>query len=324
MSDSFADLWNSSAPSKPVAQKLGSIQSQQSQTTSNRRPQNDLFAQLSSAGSGPPSRTTTPSYTAPTSSKPPTNSKPSSSDAFSSLFSADSGFSSKSSQNMTIAERAAEADRRKHEQFLKNQGQQVQSGMKIDDAWAGLDSLGEGKTTVSATSSELGDDWAFGPSTATTTIIPKSVSTKTANDDDWGLGDLSSGTAPAKTKPQASGSLWDMNDFASSSPLPSQTRSPPNRRPDSPSNDFDFGGREDQDSDLLGDFGSGSRATVATTSGEDDILGALSRPVDEIQKEKEHERERRLEREVCLLHAFAPTLPTLFAYLFTLSLLLLN
>ncbi|THV07683.1 hypothetical protein K435DRAFT_959749 [Dendrothele bispora CBS 962.96] len=314
MSDSFADLWSSTAPSKPTApQKLGSIQSQQPQSATNRRPQNDLFAQLSST-SGPPSRTMTPSYTASTSPKPPTLN--SSGDAFASLFSSDSGLSGKSSQNMTIAERAAEADRKRREQFLKSQNQQVQSsGSKANDAWAGLDSLGGGfggKTSIQATSS-LDDDWGLGSSTTVSTNPAKSVSANPANGDDSGLeGFSSSKPTPPQLKAQASsgGSFWDMDEFTSS-PIPPQRRSPPGRKPDTPSNDFDFGSREDQD-DLLGDFGSLPRETKATataTPSEDDILGALSRPVDELQKERERirrEKEREREREAALSTRSSP------------------
>ncbi|KAF5375083.1 hypothetical protein D9758_000377 [Tetrapyrgos nigripes] len=285
MSDSFADLWNSTAPSKPTApQKLGSIQP----TLKPRPPQNDLFSQLSSAGSGPPSRTMTPSHSSPAP-KASATAKSSSGDAFSSLFSPGSGFSSKSTENMTMAQRAEEAERRRREQLLRNQNQQVQS--RNNDAWSGLDSLGGlGATGGKPDTTTLDDDWGFGSATsasATSTTKP-SIPTNHDNDDDWGLGEFSSSKmAPSVTQPQKGGSLWDLDDFTSSALTQSR------RKPDSPSRDFDFGNREDND-DLLSGFGSSatntSRKYVKSTSEEDDILGALSRPVDEIQKEREREQ----------------------------------
>lgn len=205
MSDSFADLWNSTPQKKP--QTLSSLSQQQStQQQQRNRPQGgqDLFALLSStstasnaARSSPSLRSYTPSSN--TSTPPPPSSlqqqqrqqqsqaPKSTGDAFSDLFSS----SSSSNQNLTIAQRSELADKQRKEAILERQKQQE----KERSAWAGLDSLGIGggstglgltPTTTSATASK--------PGNAAQGLVVD-------HDDDWGLGDF--GSKPSTTLPSS-------------------------------------------------------------------------------------------------------------------------
>ncbi|KAJ6584610.1 hypothetical protein B0H19DRAFT_1368153 [Mycena capillaripes] len=254
MSDSFADLWNTTAP-KPTPQKLGSPSPQLNNAV--RRPQNDVFSMLSSASTPNNSRPITPS-TRPAAQQKPVQSSGAGGDAFSSLLSGTLSSNGNGMANMTIAERAKRAE---IERLRKASTPQPAS--TTISAWDGLDSLAAGpsssssKTTTSA--ALLDDDWGF--ASAPVPAPAKSPAPKPQPaallDDDWGLG-LASGTPettiPKSTsQPPKSQALWDhLDNFASSKP------SPPARYA-SPTADFDFGDREDQTAgdefDLLGDLG---------------------------------------------------------------------
>lgn len=281
MSDSFADLWNSTAPTKPTPppQKLGSI-SQQSSHLGVRRPQNDVFSMLSSAGSSAPnSRPITPSMS---SAKPAATAKSArSGDAFSTLLAGSIGAQSNNSANMTIAERAAKVERERREMLLRSQ--QNAAKAPTMSAWDGLDTLAQRsspaslKPSTASTSNLVDDDWGFGAAAAASTsnAAPKAkpVSAPTVDDDDWGLGDFASAPStskPAKAPPPArqasakSQAIWDLDEF---SEVASDTPPPRARqRSDSPGEDFDFGNRED-------------RLLDNDENDEDDILGVLSKPV---------------------------------------------
>lgn len=263
MADSFADLWKSSAP---PPRKLG-----QPQPQSARRPQQDVFSLLASA---PSSRPLTP-QTNPQKSMPPpkpTATKNNGGDAFSSLLAGPLGSKSNNTANMTIAERAAQAEKERRENLARHQ----QNVQLHNSAWDGLDTLASGSGSGSRASASATldvDDWGFGSTLATTTTT-KSPSVPIApEEDDWGLGDFASTSAkpvstPAPetlTKPSKSQAIWDLDDFASPSP-PLRSKTP---------GDFDFGDREDGNG-LLDD----------DSQDEDDILGALSKPVDASAKKQ--------------------------------------
>ncbi|KAF9048126.1 hypothetical protein BDZ89DRAFT_1099198 [Hymenopellis radicata] len=257
MSDSFADLWNSTVPTPSTKpQTLGSISRPPATNGTGYRP-NDAFSMLSSAGSSskPATRSVTPASIPKSNGPSPKPYTTSSGDAFSGLLSG--AISAKPTSQMTIAERAAQAEKERREAALK-----AQAVPKTSSAWDGLDTLSGGSLLPSspppprASSSTpsrpkpatvIDDDWGLGG-------FGKPTPASVAADDDWGLGGLDS--KPTATPAHDDGwgmdqlpsarsrNLWDMDDFSNK---------PPSRKPDSPSNDFDFGGREDDD-DILGDL----------------------------------------------------------------------
>ncbi|TFK33258.1 hypothetical protein BDQ12DRAFT_658124 [Crucibulum laeve] len=286
MSDSFADLWSSSAPAKP-AQKLGSIIPSVTSNAAPRRPQNDVFSMLSSAASSAPnSRPITPSMAALSQPKAapskPGSKTVSGGDAFGDLLGS-SLAGGTNGVNMTIAERAAQAEKQRLEQMQRRQ----QEVKKQASAWDGLDTLGISNAKPSSSSSSaMDDDWGFGSSLAAPASKPTPQRTPpppvVAVDDDWGLSEFSTAPIPQSQPPPSrstsqtskSPSLWDLDEF-SSPPSAARSPSPPipaKRRPDSPG-DFDFGDREDGDGLL-----------DSNSQDEDDILGVLSKPVDAIPK----------------------------------------
>ncbi|KAF5360624.1 hypothetical protein D9756_004614 [Leucocoprinus leucothites] len=320
MSDSFADLWNTTTSQKKP-QTLSSLTQQQPSTQQGqRRPQGgqDIFALLSStsssstptstanvARSSPSLRSSTPSSTF-TSTPPPSRPQQQqqqqrpSADAFSDLFSSSA---SSSRQNLTIAQKAALADKERKEAILAHQRQQE----KEKTAWAGLDSLGLGgnveltpKTTngsksipasASKGSVDEEDDWGlgdFGKPSATTSSQDKTNTQSAApenNTDDWNFDSFSaSQTQPVKsttnsnnktTKTSSGGGLWDLDEFTSpSASTPAIQPQTQRARADSPSDDFNFGDREDG---LLNDDngdefdGGGQRA-------DDDFMSVFDKP----------------------------------------------
>ncbi|KAK0207123.1 hypothetical protein DFS33DRAFT_645891 [Desarmillaria ectypa] len=261
MSDSFADLWSSTVPStKPAPQKLGSYSSMSSQGT--RRAQNDVFSMLSSAGSSAPgSRSMTPASRTVSPPGPPPTSSASSEDAFSGLLSG--ALASKPASQMTIAERAAKAER---ERMEKLQQSQKIAPIQTSSAWDGLDSLGQKSSpaVVSTSQSFSNDDWGF--NTSTPGASKPAASAAAVDDDDWGLYDFGVSTKQSqKSSPKPATpaqNIWDMDS----------NEVPFRRGTDSPSNDFDFGEHEDE---LLG-FHAQSKVH------DDDILGELGRPADAV------------------------------------------
>jgi hypothetical protein len=283
MSDSFADLWNSAAPSKPTQatqpRTLGSIAPT---VQPQRRPQTDAFSMLA-ASSSASTRSTTPSYlsspplvkagsTGGTAAvggvKPVQKANSSSGDAFSDLFSGSSTASSNLA-NLTMAQRAALADKKRVEQ--QSQAQNRPAASKVADAWAGLDSLGTSGFSIGRTASTTPnpppaqDDWVFDSILTASPAPSVSKPQKAAkSDDDWGLDDFVSKPAPKQPPQTATQSLWDIADFSDgagrniTSPAANIGRS-------STPGSFDFGEREDG---LLDDH----------SGDEDDILGALGKP----------------------------------------------
>ena len=270
MADSFADLWNSSAPLKPSepARKLGASPAPPSGAP---RPKYDAFAMLTASGSSSSSsRSLTPSSKPAVVTQRPNGgaATTTSGDAFGDLLSG-SFASGSSSSKLTIAEKAAKA----RAQVV----QQPAPPLPNSTAWAGLDSLA-GATSLSSPQtsksklSGIDDDWPFDSSTSSTYV--ESASALKPSTDDWGLGDFVSRPKPsgeASPEPPSQGkSLWDL-DFTSSSKRDQgitssvQDFTPP--RSGTPG-DFDFGDREN--------------ALLDDDSGSDkDILGDLGRPIED-------------------------------------------
>ena len=259
MSDSFSDLWSSSAPVKPSqpARKLGASPAQSSGAP---RPKYDAFAMLAASTSKTPSpRSLTPSTSATAAQKSNGGAAPSTSgDAFGDLLSGSFGVHPNNA-NLSIAEQAARANTRAI--------QQPSIPPQNTSAWVGLDSLAGGASFSSSlqpkpTTPEVDDDWIFGSAPAP---VPNPPS------DDLGLEDFVSRPKPSgETPPSRStkaNSLWDLDDFNSVSDQDRRISSPASNLPPSRSDtpgDFDFGDRENA---LLDDSGS-----------DDDILGDLGKP----------------------------------------------
>ncbi|KAJ3787612.1 hypothetical protein GGU10DRAFT_308639 [Lentinula aff. detonsa] len=270
MSDSFADLWNSAAPpSEPSSKprKLGSplVQSNPSYT---RNTQNDLFSQLSSQGSSASnSRSATPSSAPSLLSQKNLTKYNSNGDAFSGLFAAGSSLAgNRSTANMTIAERAAQAEKERLQRSL----QQRQASSSTSSAWTGLDSLGSKTFVTSSTISPPApaeDDWGLGvPEVAR----PAASSSNSQVEDDWGLADFANSPAPSHTsttklKPSSAGAFWDMEELSA---LGSQSQS-------------------------IG-LGKGVEST-SSADHTDDILGDLSRPIEAIQRERHEKNQTAME-----------------------------
>lgn len=238
MADSFADLWSSPTPVQQP-RKLADLAAAQPQPTQPRKT-NDAFSLLA-----------TPTYTS-RSVSPAQNTAPkpakSNGDAFSGLLSG-TFTSNGNGANMTMAERAAKAEREKSVMLLKQQ----QAVKAQAAAWSGLDSLGSSPAPSSSSSQNHSDvDWIFDNPAPTTKPDTKVTTATHDGEDDWGLSDFVS--APAATRPSKSQSLWDEEPRRSGTP-----------------GDFDFGNREDK---LLGD----------DSNDEDDLLGMLAKPADKIPR----------------------------------------
>lgn len=257
MSDSFADLWSSSAPSNPTSSQI--LGAAKQRTTIPQRSQ-DAFSILSA--SQPTSRTHSPQVTGPTTQ--PRNPVPAGGarnvDAFSSLISGSLvDGRNNNTANMTMAERAAAAQRAKL--------QQAQAPPKVTaplpSAWDGLDSLARQSTPSRPSPSRSPQvDFDFSAFASSSTTAVKSP----VGDDDWSSSDFTAPQSQSTSQKKPAGTLWDLDDFDSSShsnpPIPPRSRTP---------GDFDFGDREDG---LLETRSDGSH---------DDILGDLARPVDAVK-----------------------------------------
>ncbi|KAF7299270.1 UBA domain-containing protein 7 [Mycena indigotica] len=260
MSDSFADLWNSSAPTKPAPppQKLGaSPQVNSYNNNASRRPQNDLFSMLSAASSPSSSRPITPNTRAQQQQTAKPVSHAGNGDAFSSLLGGSLN-GGNSQANMTMAQRA------QMQQVNAKTSSPVPS-TSSNSAWAGLDSLGSFASpppaaAKSGSSSMLDDDdWGF-MNTPVTAPSPAVAPSKTSSNDLLSGGGWNSSSPVPKKSPSPkpthkSMGMWDhIDDFSSP---PTKAASTPPTRYASPSTDFDFGDREDRtdDFDLLGDLG---------------------------------------------------------------------
>ncbi|KAI0076919.1 hypothetical protein K474DRAFT_1662302 [Panus rudis PR-1116 ss-1] len=312
MTDSFADLWNSTAPSttKPVAAppKLGqALSSAPGQNA--RKPTNDIFSMLATPStSNPATRSTTPLYTNVNASHSaraspilPSNTggrgsqtpiqKTSSAngggDAFSGLLSGTFSSSSANLANLTIAQRAALVEKQKSEKLLGSQRTSSAHPQQSHDAWAGLDSLAapsaslSSNATPSSSAQTQEDIWDFGLASAPKPSAPApavSQPTPTLDDDDFGLGEFTSKPAASQPMslsnepPSSQKDIWDFDEFSSPPVQASKTPRSPEpsiKRSNSPG-DFDFGDRE-------------GALLDGQSDDEDDILGDLTKPVDQIR-----------------------------------------
>ena len=289
MSDSFADLWNSTAPIKPTqptqARTLGSITPA---AQAPRRPTYDAFSALA-ASSSSSTRSNTPSYvSSPSLTKSGSTGgittvggvksmqKPSSGggDAFSDLLSGTIA-SNTNGANLTMAQKAAIANKQRLGQPTAIPSS-VGGNKAVDSAWAGLDALGISSFSASRTGSTspkpppAHDDWIFDSVQAPSSKPPPSKPEPAKDHDDWGLDDFVSKPAPTKPPQTKSHSLWDVDEFRSPSPASGRNASPaPQNGRSSTPGSFDFGDREDG---LLDDH----------SGDEDDILGALGKPVQSV------------------------------------------
>ncbi|KAG5722527.1 UBA domain-containing protein 7 [Termitomyces sp. T112] len=184
MSDSFADLWNSSAPpAKSVPrQKLGSL----STKNALKPAQPDVFLLLSSAGpSNSSSKSMSPVITGETSQRtttPATKSLSNSGgDAFSGLLSGSLTANTNDNTRMTMAERVAEAERQKSENLRRHE-ETIKT--PTSSVWEGLDSLAMTSTQPVPLSSSkskqvlLDDDWGLD-------AFASQVDMPTTEDGDW-------------------------------------------------------------------------------------------------------------------------------------------
>ncbi|KAI0758146.1 hypothetical protein C8Q74DRAFT_1452106 [Fomes fomentarius] len=280
MSDAFADLWNATGASKlaEAPRKLGAMAATPpSQAAATRKPQNDVFSMLAAAGSSSSitSRSTTPLGPVPPrliQQTPSGGTRAAGSrggDAFSGLLSGTFAAQSSSNANLTMAQRAALAEKDKLERVQK-----TQPSASASSAWAGLDALGGSSITTSAPTRNPLEDLgfsSFSSSPASARTPSKSLQPAPPPEDDWGLGDFSSPSAPAPaiatlSKPTPAYDLFGLDDFIPASTSGKSTAPTPQRSV-SPG-DFDFGNREDG---LLGN-----------QSDEDDILGDLGKPVEQL------------------------------------------
>ncbi|KAF7296558.1 UBA/TS-N domain protein [Mycena chlorophos] len=263
MSDSFADLWNSSAPTKPTPapQKLGAASATTSAANGARRPQNDLFSMLSAASSPSSSRPMTPQTRVQQQqqqqSPQPQLAASNGGDAFSGLLGGSLGGNSMA--NMTMAQRAQMQQAQQAKAAVAAQTQMASS------AWAGLDSLSSfaspkppvaAKAPSSSSMLDDDDDWGFLSTPATAPSPPAQPAPVSRQKSDT----LIPTTSPAPKPTPKSMGLWDhIDDFSSTSTSSAKAATPsPPARFASPSADFDFGDREDRgadDFDLLGDLG---------------------------------------------------------------------
>jgi len=148
-------------------------------------------------------------------------------DAFSDLFSSPV---STVQSNLTIAQRTALADQQRKDKMLAHEKQQEKENI----AWAGLDSLSatdssisfKGPKSLSASASkglvDDVDDWGLQDLGRPTTITSSQnkLDTRPANNlDTWNL----NSRQEQPTKP-GGGSLWDLNEFTSSSGSTANTR----------------------------------------------------------------------------------------------------
>ena len=292
MSDSFADLWNSSSLQKKP-QTISSLAQQQGQ----RRPQGgqDLFALLSSSTStttrpsssqlhSSSSSSALPSTLAPPSQ--PKQQRKSPTDAFSDLFSSSSPVSTVQS-NLTIAQRTALADQQRKDKITAHEKQQEKENL----AWAGLDSLSlstsdsvsstsKGPKSSSASVSKAkglvddGDDWGL-KDLARPTLSQDKLNTRPANGfDTWGLDSLpEQPTKPAfipdSKSPKLSGvgSFWDLNEFTPSSSTTATTQSSTH----TDSHYLDLGNLADESSD-------GQDRDGGVQGDDDDFMSVFNKP----------------------------------------------
>lgn len=295
MSDSFADLWASSAPTTYTPQQP---QKKAGSTVPPRRQQYDTFSILSA--SQPSSRPVANNQLSDRQTRQPQPAAQGG-DAFSDLFtsSLDGTPASRNPDraNMTMAERAALAQKAKVVTQNSAASAQIQPASSPASLWDGLDALArpttasprppastQGHVAVRDTF-DFEFDSAPADGAAPTTSPPDNTSIE---NDDWGLSDFTSPPSESRsvhapTNP-ASGSrpttLWDLDEFGSSELQVSQPQPQlPSRSLTGTPGDFDFGDREDG---LIEGDNTGAEDMFGIHgghSGHQDILGDLGKPL---------------------------------------------
>lgn len=313
MSDSFAELWNSSGsaqPKKPVTlgaarQPSTSNLSTVSTPSYGARLQSDVFSLLASksaTSSQPNSRPYTPSTSASVQQQQnpsrtasalgratPSMQSNTTSDAFTSLLGSSFPSTSKAA-NASIAERQAALQRELQELSAKEK-------QSTGTVWSGLDMLGAraggNSTTTTTTKQALSadDDWLLGSipssSASTSTAQPDARAMQATHSDDLDLlSDFASAptqTASSSRRPPSaramSISLFDtLDDFeggASSMVYAgAPNRQSPVRVQSDVRDDFDFDFGDREDRE------DGLLASISDDEGgADDVLGILSKPV---------------------------------------------
>ncbi|TDL22849.1 hypothetical protein BD410DRAFT_769877 [Rickenella mellea] len=254
MSDAFADLWNSTAPSKPSAPP----QTLATATRATRAtPKHDVFSMLAStpSTSQPNSRPITPSLAQLSGQGQPigqqksgTGSSTSTGDAFSDLLGGSLSAGKSGNAMMSIAQRQAAVERERKERDAGRR-QVVPQETQV---WDGLDKFASsGTTQTKPPASQAHDnDWIFDSLTSSaknasgaSTTTPKATG---RDDDGWGLSDF------------ASTSTTSTSTVNTSRPNPNGSQSSSDHRP--PASLFD----------ALDD--------IASPAPVDDILGVLSKP----------------------------------------------
>jgi hypothetical protein len=317
MSDSFADLWSTSAPSKPAAspRPLGkSPAPSASSVNPNRKPTYDAFSMLASSGTfSPPAVGSARASPAPNTSasqaRQPDGGIPlpgmaranlnvssggGSGDAFSGLLAGSlSGGSGGSAAlgNMTMAQRAAKAQQ---DAVRGSSGGGTTGGGMTGNAgaWAGLDSLGGfGASPARNTSSKANDDLfdLDALSVPTSSISRSPAPAPVAHDDDWPLDDtfaaspippsapVTSRTPMPAPKPTTK-AQGSLWDMDEFSALDAAPAAPP-RLAVSPAPPVHTSPRPNSPGDAF-DFGDREDGLLNAVGGdEDDILGMLSKPV---------------------------------------------
>jgi len=292
MSDSFADLWNSSSLQKKP-QTISSLaqQQQQQQGQGQRRPQGgqDLFALLSSPTARPSSSSSrlhsSSALAPPSQPQQRKQQRKSPTDAFSDLFSSSSVSTIQS--NLTIAQRTALADQQRKDKITAHEKQQEKENL----AWAGLDSLSlSASDSVSSTSK--------GPKSSSASV---SKAKGLVDDvDDWGLKNLARPTTTANMRPangldtwnldslpeqptkpvfvtdskstklSGVGSFWDLNEFTPSSSSTANTQLQTPTHTDSQY--FDLG-------NLPGGASSGQNRDGEGQGDDDDFMSVFNKPL---------------------------------------------
>jgi hypothetical protein len=270
MSESFSDLWTSSNPVKSQQPQLKTLAAAvNNSANASRRTTPDAFSMLASAGSSQPnSRPITPSFIRQQpSSKPPTSNA---GDAFGGLVSF--GDSTSRDDGLTIAERAAKADRERKEKLEREQAALKSQG-SFWDQYEGAPTLAPSKPAPSkpAVPAKFNGGWDL--DFLTSDPIPPPQPSQTAETNGrtaaWNLDFMSSEPTVSVTPPTAKPSrdIFDIDELATLGAV-QQTRSNEPSRTNTPGS-FDFGDREDA---LLED------------GDDEDILGSLARPIEVVRR----------------------------------------
>ncbi|KAH7908638.1 hypothetical protein BJ138DRAFT_1128299 [Hygrophoropsis aurantiaca] len=310
MNDSFADLWNASAPTKPAPapKTLGSLNHPGTQASFTRPPQYDAFSRLSA--SQPASRTNSPLISntsvktnqlrnVPTSRNPGSVAPPSlasprsntnanansnnNGDAFSGLFASSnsnssSHLNSSNGRPLTIAERAAMVE---SSRFQRQPSQQKGLQEPGQSAWDGIDLLAQSSPASRSTPVAPQDDFEFAfssPSPLANSTAGTGPGTQATplHDDDWGLSDFGS-------QPSTSTKTSSLSAPRAQVPQSSQTSQTLWDLDEFMSPSTGAAGKTDSNSDFELDFGREDR--LLNHSGrpgdesDDDVLGDLAKPI---------------------------------------------